>query len=299
MTRLEWLSFGSEVLGHVVRIPRLDSGGSLDGVRAVLLSGFTSDEVLGPEVLRALFKARSGLDEGCGLTGWPLLPLDELAGAARASAYTSAPGDGNVACGISAQLARAIEESMAGASAMISLSSPGAEMQATPYAVVPTRSFFSSERAHRRSLELAAALGTVYAVSEVGVSPLERSAAERGIPVLRIVAGLQRVATKTQRDDLKDRMGRVLGVLAGDTGEAESLGVPVRIDEVRANEAGFLHLRAQLDGEVDGGSAIAATWAFEPDFVEEMFLPGGRILELRRKGRVEVGELVARSAKPI
>ncbi|MFC6235878.1 hypothetical protein ACFPZL_12375, partial [Leucobacter soli] len=80
---------------------------------------------------------------------------------------------------------------------------------------------------------------------------------------------------------------------------APSPGALGRIDAVRASEAGFLHLRAQLDAPIDPDVAIAATWAFEPDQVEEFHLPAGRILELRRKGRVEVGDVIARSISPL
>lgn len=279
----EWITIGDGVLGESVRIPRFSSRGRASTPRVVLVSGFRPDDVLGPEVLRAIYRE---LDEGVldwELVGWPLLPSRYLSRGAEAVLGNSD--------GVSSLVEQLIVESYEGAHAVIHLTSP-AETEAAPYAVIPPREAFPHDAAFDSSARLAAALDSVYAIRDVRPSALGSAAARKGIPFVEIVAGVRGSATRELRSELRQRLGQVLEAAAGSAGSA---GQPSRIETVHAREAGFLHLRSSLGEVISQDKAIAATWAFEPDSVEEFFMRAGRVLELSRKGRVEAGDVIARS----
>lgn len=285
MTRLEWLTIGDGLLGDAFLLPRFIVRGRRGAPRVVLVSGFRSDDVLGPEVLRALYKEAGQWELGCELVGWPLLPSSYLGGEGRGRAD-----------GLRERIDEVVGESHAGADAVIHLTSPE-ETEASPYAIVPSRKAFPVAGTFERSAALAATSGAVYTIEEQPLSRLGLAAARAGVPFVQVVAGARVATTRALRSDLRRRLGWMLDAVGSGSGGPG--GVPGRIDTVRAREAGFLHLRASLGEEISPDEAIAATWAFEPDSVEEFFLRSGRVLELSRKGRVEVGDVVARSITPL
>lgn len=287
---LEWLTRGKENLGTSHRFPRFTLSNGEGSPTIVLVSGVHAQDVLGPEVLRAMYKEGASSGSGASLVGYPFVPDPH-------SSTSVSPSS-------TRQIEQRVVDSLRSADGLVLLESPEEDMEATPYAAVPARTRFGSEGAFDQSVEMARALGTHYLI-ETGyedgatlAARLSRTAARAGVPTVRIVAGQLRSATKALRAELRERLGRVLAARVGIPIEQQDAGTLGRVEEVWATEAGFVHLRARLGAEVDPSEAIAASWAFEPDLVEEFTLPGGTVLELRRHGRVDAGGLIARSFVP-
>ncbi|MFC6234380.1 hypothetical protein ACFPZL_04715, partial [Leucobacter soli] len=200
MARIDWMKIGGGLLGDIARFPRFTAPGPAGGARAVLIGGSHADDVLGPEVLRAVYKEAKQGGLGLELVGWPVLP----------GSYGAVPRGGGHASGLSARIDAVVENSYPGADAVIHLVSPGDEMEAAPYALVPSRHRFPDDAAYERSVALAAALGTSYGIEDRDPHGLEAAAARTGVPVVRVVAGVRRSAGKEQRADLRQRLGWML-----------------------------------------------------------------------------------------
>ncbi|MGW6172265.1 hypothetical protein ACWF5H_02115 [Arthrobacter sp. NPDC055138] len=278
---LEWVTFGSGVLGDQRRVLRFTIDGAASVLRAVVISGTQDSDVLGPEVLRALYKAGETDVPSVNVTSWPLLP--DVTDRAASPAHVAADRD------------------VVEADVVIRLDSPSDGSEVSPYAELPPDAWFADASQRARSERLARAVESFVIEGSAPAEPVPDGAA-----YVRIVGGAQGHASRAHRDDLMERLRSVLAAAqasAGDANGAADSGAAssdvaserAQVHDIRVNEAGFLHMRAKLGDEVEAGTAIAATWAFEPDQVEEFLSAAGTVFAVQRRGRVDVGDLVLRT----